>query len=322
MYIDLHCDTIIKYIKDEKVEEFMFGENSDINLKKLLDNKVKSQFMAIYLYNEDYEDNPGLGEISDWDYIDKCIGFLEKTSEKYREKLEIVRNYKQYIEAKNKNKLSIFITIEDGRCIRQIDDVGKLKNKGISLVTLLWNNENKIGYPHSKNKKEDSLGLTDFGIKIVEEMNKKGIIIDVSHLSNGGFWDVYKYSKYPFMATHSNAKGVQDHSRNLDDKQIKAIANKGGVIGLNVFPPFANGTNTAEFKDYKNHLQYILKIAGEDTIALGTDFDGINGNYSINSPKKVIEFMNYLNLKGFSMELIEKFAYKNVERFIQEFYWG
>lgn len=321
MYIDLHCDTIIKYIKDEKVENFMYGENSDINLKKLLDNKVKAQFTAIYLYNEDYEDNPKIGEISDWDYIDKCIEFLEKTSKTYNEELEIVKNYDQYYNAKKNNKLSLFITIEDGRCIKKIDDIKKLKNKGISLITLLWNNKNKLGYPHSKYKEEDSLGLTCFGIEAVEEMNKNGIIIDVSHLSNGGFWDVYKYSKYPFMATHSNVKSIQDHSRNLDDEQIKAIANKGGVIGLNVFPPFTNGKNKADFKDYKEHLQYILKIGGEDIIALGTDFDGINGNYSINSPSKVLEFMNYLNINGFNMEIVEKFAYKNVERFMQEFNW-
>lgn len=320
MYIDLHCDTIIKYIKNKNPEEIMYGKNSDINLNKLIENKVKAQFMAIYLFDDNYDDNPKLGKISDWDYIERCVDFFDEIEKEYKDSISVVTNYNEYNTAKEKGKTSIFKTIEDGRCIKKIDDIDKLKKLGITLVTLLWNNNNKLGFPHSKIKEENEKGLTNFGIDIVGKMNDEKMIIDVSHLSEGGFWDIYNYSKLPFMATHSNAKKIENHSRNLNDKQIKAIAEKGGIIGLNVFPPFTNGSNTAVMEDYLKHISHIKKIGGDDVIALGTDFDGINGNYEINSPKKIIDFMNYLTKAGFSSDFIEKFAYKNVERFLQEIY--
>lgn len=322
MYIDLHCDTIIKYVKESNPEELMNGETSDVNLKELIKNKVKSQFMAIYLYDDDYEDNPNIGRITDWDYIKKCVDFLNKTEEKYKDNITIVTNYEEYVKSKNSKKLSLFKTIEDGRCIEEIEDLEKLKELGISLITLLWNNPNKIGYPHSKDVKLNERGLTNFGIKIVEGMNNQKLIIDVSHLSDGGFWDICKYSSSPFMATHSNSRTIENHSRNLNDEQVKALSSMGGIMGLNVFPPFVNGNNTAKFHDYLNHIKYILQIGGENVLGIGTDFDGINGEYEIDSPKKVVEFMNYLNLNGINSKIVEKIAYGNVENFFKDFYRG
>ena len=321
MYIDLHCDTIIKYIKESKPEDLMYGEKSDINLGDLIKNKVKAQFMAIYLYDSTYEDDPGLGNITDWEYIEKCTKFLDETALKYEDKISIVKNYKEYTLAKESNRLSLFKTIEDGRCIEKIEDIQKLKDLGIALVTLLWNNPNKIGYPHSMDLSLNKKGLTEFGIDVVEEMNDKGIIIDVSHMSEGGFWDICKYSKSPFIATHSDSKNIQNHSRNLADDQVKAIAERNGIIGLNVFPPFVNGKNKAEFKDYIKHVKHIVNIGGEDILGIGTDFDGINGDYEISDSNKVIEFINFLNLNGFSSSFLEKFAYKNVESFLENFNW-
>ncbi len=321
MYIDFHCDTIIKYIENNKPKEIMSGKNSDINLQGLLDNDVKAQFMAIYLYNKDYDDAPNLGDITDWEYIELCVEYLRKIEEE-NSSVRLVKNYKDYIDSKEDRKLSLFTTIEDGRCVKEVSDVEKLKDLGISLVTLLWNYENSLGFPHSSKIVETNKGLKKLGIEVVKEMNDKGIIIDVSHLSDGGFWDVYKNTDSSFVASHSNSRAIQNHSRNLTDDQIKAIGNKGGIVGFNVFPNFTNGTEKASFKDYEKHISHIVEVGGEDIISWGTDFDGINGDYSINSPYKIMEFMDYLNLHGFDSSFIEKMAFKNAERFLKEFNWS
>ena len=103
-------------------------------------------------------------------------------------------------------------------------------------MTLTWNYQNSIGCGALEEGLEK--GLTDFGIEVVKEMNTLGMIIDVSHLSESGFWDVKKISSKPFIASHSNARALCNHPRNLNDKQLKAIAEIGGVAGITTYPPF------------------------------------------------------------------------------------
>ena len=129
-----------------------------------------------------------------------------------------------------------------------------LYQEGVRLVTLLWNEENCIGSPNSKDRKIMQKGLKPFGFEVVEQMNSLGMLIDVSHLSDGGFWDVLSTSSKPIVASHSNARALCEHPRNLSDDMIRALAEKGGVIGLNFYPYFVNPVGHASVSDWQNTL--------------------------------------------------------------------
>ena len=150
---------------------------------------------------------------------------------------------------------------------------------GVRLLTILWGYENSMGFPCSDDSEINMKGLKPFGIEVVEKMNELGMIIDTSHLNEGGFYDVAKYSKQPFMATHSCSKQLCNHRRNLTDHQLKTLAEKGGVAGINFECSFLKeGSDRATFDQVIEHLLHMKNVAGIETIGFGSDFDGIDDN--------------------------------------------
>lgn len=217
--------------------------------------------------------------------------------------------------------MSALLTIEDGRSAKSIDKIKEYYDLGIRLIGLTWNFENCMGYPTSDDKDIMKKGLKKFGFEAVEYMNEIGMIVDVSHLSDAGFYDVAKISKKPFVASHSNARELSPHRRNLTDEMIKIIANKGGVAGLNFAPAFLNNDITnrdSKIELMVKHLDYIKNIGGEDILALGSDLDGVEGNLEVNSTDKMPNLFEALRKDKWSEDLIEKFAYKNTLRVIKD----
>lgn len=320
MYIDLHCDTVLKYIEKGDPEEIYQGEKSHLGLKELYDLEVKAQFMAIFLPSEEEFEKVNLKGISDWDYVEKCLDFYKRIEETYPDKFKVTRDYNEYIENRKNNIVSLFPTIEDGRLISKVEDVKSLKDKGITLITLLWNNENSLGFPHKLEGYDNDYGLKKLGIEVIKEMEEQKIIIDVSHLNEHGIEDVLQNTTKPFMASHSNARAITDVTRNLSDKQLKDLGERGCVAGLNLCPRFATEERAATFSDYEKHIRHMLNLGGEDLVAIGSDFDGIGGEFEIKNPHKMIDFFNYLNMNGVSADVVDKIAYKNVERFFKEYY--
>ena len=164
-------------------------------------------------------------------------------------------------------------------------------------------------------------GLTEYGIEMVKEMEKLGIIIDVSHLSDKGFYDVLENTTKPFVASHSNARSVCPVVRNMTDDMILKLAERGGVMGINYCADFVNDVeenNFAYVKDMVKHIKYIKDLAGIDCIGLGSDFDGIGSNIEMNSCDKLNLLQEALEDEGFTQEEIEKIFYKNVLRVFKE----
>jgi len=166
-----------------------------------------------------------------------------------------------------------------------------------------------------------SRGLKDFGKEAVEYMNDLGMIIDVSHLSDGGFMDVANISKKPFIASHSNCRSLCSHQRNLTDEMIKVLAEKGGVAGLNFGPEFLN--ENIECKDSTvelmlKHVNRMVDIGGIECVALGSDFDGIGGNIEVSGVDKMQLIFDRLAREGYSRTQIEKIAYQNAMQVIRE----
>lgn len=163
-------------------------------------------------------------------------------------------------------------------------------------------------------------GLKPFGIEVVETMNALGMLIDVSHLSDGGFWDALKYSKAPVVASHSNCRTLCEHPRNLSDEMIKALADKGGIAGINLYPYFINKNGVARAEDIADHIVYMYQIGGEDVIAIGTDFDGFDeGEFEIAHMGEMRKLYDVVKRRGFTERQMEKFWNGNAMRVMKLF---
>ena len=196
---------------------------------------------------------------------------------------------------------------------------------GVRMITLTWNHVNGIGHPNLSNiscyedmfKINDHDGLTPFGLQYIKEMERLGIIIDVSHLSDAGFYDVYHHTTKPFVASHSNARQVCGIARNMSDDMILKLASRGGVMGINFCSDFltTEGTHqTSYVKDMVQHILYIKNLAGIDCIGLGSDFDGIGSKLEMKDASGYQMLYDALIEAGLSIEEIEKIFYKNVLR--------
>ena len=217
-------------------------------------------------------------------------------------------------------KISAFLTVEEGGILG--DDINRLQtlyDEGIRLITLTWNHENCIGYPNSKDEAIMQKGLKPFGIEVIEKMNQLGMIIDVSHLSDGGFWDVLKHSKKPVVASHSNARSLCNHPRNLSDEMIKALADRGGIAGINLYPYFIKKNGKATVDDIAAHVWHMYQTGGEDFVAIGTDFDGFDeGELEIVDIGEMGKLYDAVKRRGLSERQMEKFWIGNAMRVINE----
>ena len=194
-------------------------------------------------------------------------------------------------------------------------------------MTFTWNYDNSLGAPNcdKKQKATENLesGLTEKGFEFLSEMEALGIIPDVSHLSDKGFYDVAKFSKKPFVASHSNSRSICSHPRNLTDDMIRIIGNKNGLIGLNYCNSFLSNKYISgygiDIEAFLPHIKHIISVGGEDCLALGTDFDGIeNPPVQISDASKQQKLVSMLEKNGYNENIIEKICYKNVLRFYKE----
>lgn len=307
--IDLHCDTISLLF--DKGREYGLAKNDlSIDMEKLIKGDYMAQFFAMYV-NLEKAKNP----------LEVCLDLIDRfyiEIDKNKEKINLAKNYEDMIKNHEANKVSAFLTIEEGGVLRgKLSNLRNLYKLGVRLITLTWNYQNALGHPNAIDEYRNK-GLTDFGKEVVYEMNKLGMLIDVSHLSDGGFYDVASFSKAPFIASHSNSRRLMDVSRNLDDKMIRIVAEKGGVIGINFFHKFLGENQISRIEDIVAHIKHIKNIGGIDVIALGTDFDGITSELEIKDASEMNKLVNSLEIEGFSTLELEKIFYKNAARVIRD----
>ncbi len=199
------------------------------------------------------------------------------------------------------------------------------------MICLNWNFINGVGHPNYGKFNADGIpdfitpntneGLTLFGFEMVKKMNELGMIVDVSHLSDKGFWDVINTSKNPIIASHSNARSVCKHVRNLDDDMIKALHKNGGIMGMNYCAAFLNDDEEIGRSTIKctiEHMKYIKELVGVDVIALGSDFDGIDPNIELKDASLMTLLIDEMKKEGFTEEEIDKITYKNALRVFKE----
>ncbi len=270
--IDMHCDTLLEAWR--KPELNFFDGDLSVNLKLLKENDCLVQFFAMYISRNEME------TMDAYDIIKGMYARYREVMDENETRISTVYSVDDILKNKEAGVLSSLLTIEDGVFLDgKIERLHEVYDMGVRLVTLLWNFENSVGFPSSDNQEEHLRGLKPFGIEVVEEMNRLGMVIDTSHLSEGGFYDVAKYSRKPFVASHSCARALCGHRRNLTDGQLKTLGNAGGIVGVNFNGPFLKDDEEAPKIDWIiEHLLYMRDKAGIEAIGFGSDFDGIDDN--------------------------------------------
>lgn len=306
-FVDLHCDTISLLLEQGK----SLAENDlCVNIPNLRKSDVFCQFFAMYVRLKEFESPEQAFERVRQMYQ----VFLHEMNVNCSE-IKFARSMKELGANHRCGKISAFLTVEEGGiCGNSIERLYELYDMGVRLITLSWNFENELGYPNSDDAAIMTRGLKPFGIEFVNNMNRLGMIVDVSHLSDGGFWDVARISTKPFVASHSNARAVCNFRRNLTDAQLRKLSEKGGVTGINFFHRFLGYDETGSVSQMVDHIKHIRNVAGIDVISLGSDFDGFSGPCEIENSAELVKIANALTCAGFTCEEIDKVCYKNALR--------
>ena len=306
--IDLHCDTIL-HLTDNR--ELQLKKNLlGVDVQKLKAAGSIAQFFALFVDLQEHSD--GLRRAL------QMVDVFHQELEINQEELVLARNFLELEANRSAGKISAFLTLEEGGAIAgSLENLRNFYRLGVRLITLTWNYPNEIGYPHN-NEEYIHRGLTDFGCQVVTEMNRLGMIIDVSHLSDQGFYDVSGLSSKPFVASHSNARAVCRHSRKLTDDMIRALAQKGGVMGINFAASFLGHPEISLVEDMVAHVKHIVNVGGMDVLALGSDLDGIECELEIANIGELDKLTQALKKHAFHESEIEKIYYKNAMRVIRE----
>lgn len=305
--IDLHCDTIMKLLDNPNSGD-LYRNTWKIDIEKLQKAHSKVQDFALFI---------NLGEMNDpYGRYEEMRNLCTTQIHLYGEHIQHVLSYQDVESVYKSGKIGALMSIEEGGVLG--GDLDKLKQAyqdGVRLITLTWNYPNGLGEPHCG---EQHKKLTPKGIEFVEAMQDLGIIVDCSHLNDAGTEQLDDILDVPFVASHSNAREVTAHTRNLPDNLIKLIANKGGVIGLNFAQSFLGTSPVSRIEDIVKHGLYLINKGGEDVVALGTDFDGIKPNTEIKDASEMYRLYDAFKEAGLSVEQCEKLFWKNADRLLKE----
>lgn len=322
-YIDMHCDTLMTLFYEDPIKaELNKSAVTMVDFERMKKGNALAQFFAIFVIPRDRYYMHHIDSITDEQYIQKTYEYFVKNMEEHSDIIAPAYNYQNIMDNQSIGKMSGILTMEDGRTVNgNLENIEKYYKMGFRALGLTWNLENCFGAPNSKNPEIMNKGLTPFGKEAVEYMQEIGMLVDVSHLSDGGFYDVAEICKKPFAATHSNCRELSPHQRNLTDDMLKVLASAGGVAGINFGPEFLNIDITNINSSVERMVamaQHMKQIGGIEVIGIGSDFDGIEGNLEIGDSGQMHVLADALSIGGFTSREVELILSDNVLRVIKD----
>lgn len=314
--IDTHTDTPLNFVR---VKGFDFGkrENSCVNIPKMKEGMLDGVFLAAYMFQGARDVQSSKNAVK---HFNEIIDSIYSQVNNNKDLCEIAYTTDDLIRLKKNGKKAVFIGIENGYAIgKDISNLKKYKDRGVNYITLSHTIDNDICDASSRTKNEWG-GLSPFGYEVVHEMNNVGIMIDISHVHENTFWNVIKETKVPVIASHSSVRALCDHDRNMNDKQLKALAENGGVIQLSPVDIFVvkGGKNKATIDQFIDHIDYAVNLIGIDHVGIGTDFDGGGGLVGLRGANDIINITIKLIERGYTDEDIAKIWGKNLLRVLDE----
>lgn len=319
--LDTHCDTPMFFPQgvqfDHRDPRILY------DLHKMTDGRQDAVIMAAYLpqpklgesfsqkvdiegiikHNPELE-NIGL-QLSPLEYADLIFDKLEQIADQNGQYISIARTPADLYEDKRKGRKSIMFGIENGLALNHdVANVRHFAQRGVVYITLCHNGDNDIC--DSAKGCNTHNGVSAFGQKVIEEMNRYGIMVDLSHAGEKSFWDTLDISRQPVVCSHADCRALCDHPRNLTDDQMRALAKKGGVMHITLYPGFLRSEGEASIMDVIAHLEHAIQIMGIDHVGIGTDFDGDGGVKGMADASELINFTIHLLLRKYSERDISK----------------
>ena len=302
-YFDCHADTLTEI---EKAGETLRKNSCDLDLERIASFAEKyTQIFAIW--RDAMKLNRKHPEEEFCKSYEKAVSLMEKE----KERICWCKSGQDMLNAHRQNKGAAFFSIEDISIMGK--EVYRAKELGFSFAMLTWNYENPYGCGsvYSQNK-----GLTRKGKSLVKELLSQKMVLDISHLSDQGVEDIFQLTDVPVIASHSNIRDICSQPRNLRKEQIQELIRRKGLIGINFFAPFVGKNPVVE--DLLRHMDYILELGGENVLALGTDFDGCDGEFprGICGVQSIPDLRDAMEKNGFSKNLLDKIFFDNAYEFV------
>ena len=307
--IDLHCDTLTDCEHNGTGNPDTLDDTGRVLSLSAMPGGIHwAQFYAVFIPDEER----GRAAI---DYFEKNRANFYRQMEKFHDRVSPCRNADDMEKAWAAGKTAAFLTIENGSALAgDLSRVHTLAVQGVRAITLTWNGENELGSGHTTGH-----GLSDFGRAAVREMEKENILVDVSHLNDRGFAELLDVVTKPFVATHSNARALCSHKRNLTDDMIREMVRRDCLIGLNYFVKFlCDDGDVKSLDDLYRHVMHFFELGAQKNLALGSDFDGSVLPEYLNTPAKAASFYGYLLSRGVSQEDADGIFYKNAQAFFHK----
>lgn len=351
--VDMHCDTVSRLVEleDRGTQEKLRENTGHLDLLRMKQAGYLLQNFALFVELEQNNDP--------WEAVCRLYERYRSEMEKNSDLIAPVLTFSDIAANETAGKLSAMLTVEEGAvCRGEIEKLRKLYDMGVRMLTLTWNFPNELGYPNRDRElgvrarefrrrlrecpKESAEyqtlqkqaqpafeaffhtpnltgGLTERGREFVAEMESLGMIPDVSHLSDAGFYDVLAVTKKPFVASHSDARAVCPNVRNMTDDMIRKLAERGGVMGLNYCADFleevpAGEKNPGTIAAVVRHAKHIADVGGIEVLGLGSDFDGIDTHEELPGAESMGKLWDAMKAAGFMESQLDLVFSGNVLR--------
>lgn len=303
---DLHCDTLTrnKYPPYQDTTNTLDNKNFQLALSKVPAGTKWVQCFAIFVPDK-FRGQDAI------DFFDRHAASFRRQAEEHTATFAACRTAGDLEAAMASNKTAGILTVEGGAVLAgSLDRVKTIHDEGVRMMTLTWNGPNELASGHDTPE-----GFSPFGQEAVAEMERLGVIVDVSHLNDRGFEELLGFAKEPFVASHSNARAVCGHRRNLPDEYIREMVRRGGLIGLNYCNDFLADDGRGNLEDLLRHVERFLELGAEKCLALGSDYDGAGMHPDLDSVEKSLNISGYLTAHGVPAQMAEDICFNNAWRF-------
>lgn len=343
--VDMHCDTISALLWKRRAKEAaeLRKSNCHIDIQKMQKGDYLLQNFALFV---------NLGACEDpWREVQELLGLYEQEMLKNSDAIVPALSFADIERNRSEGRMSAVLTVEEGGvCGGNLEKLRTLYSQGVRMMALSWNYPNELGSPNLDSRRGEKLreaakgkgslaaqqtvlnylnmpnvkdGLTETGILFVQEMERLGMIVDVSHMSDAGFYDVLAHTQKPFVASHSNSREICPCARNLSDDMICRLAERGGVMGLNFCADFLTQVlpgerNPGTVAAVVEHAKHIVSVGGIECLGLGSDFDGIDTHAELTGADQMGRLADALKRGGFTEGELDKIIGGNVLRVYRE----
>ena len=305
--LDTHCDTPMFFHQGIHFEQR--DSRILVDLHKMTEGRQDAVIMAAYLpqpkLGEPFSKKVHFDVQTPFEYANLIFDKIEEIIHDNRRYISIARTPAELFEDKRKNRKSVMFAIENGLALdHKLANVKHFAQRGVVYITLCHNGDNDIC--DSAKGSETHHGVSKFGEQVIQEMNRQGIMVDLSHAAERSFYDALDISATPIVCSHSNCKALCNVPRNLSDDQMRKLAKRGGVMHITLYPGFLRQEGEASILDALEHLEHAIEIMGVEHVGLGTDFDGDGGVRGLADSSELINFTLHLLRRKYSERDIQK----------------